>query len=192
MIAYVYLESLSFVSTWVNGGLLPISSIYKYKCEEDERDGNLTPDEGLIDTSTHFQAMFGISATNSTVIIGKAYDRETGRLIAQNVKIERYNEKGIVLCASRELKKSIADKFKRKYCVKINDFRMLQDSISKQLGVSGKFGICKYTSGHKRNCFLKSSKDYWQQEVRIFWKDLEPTKVELPAGLAVQVEIPNS
>lgn len=191
MIAYVYLESLSFVNTWVNGGLLPISSIYKYKCEEDKREGNLTPDEGLIDTSTHPQEMFGIKATNSTITIDNVFDVDNGRLIARGAKVERYNEAGIVLCASRELHKSIADKFNRKYCVRINNFRLLQELISKQLGVAGKIGICKYTSGHNRNCFLKSSKDFWQQEVRIFWKDLEPTKIKLPSGLAIQVEIPN-
>ena len=28
---------------------------------------------------------------------------------------------------------------------------------------------CAYTDGHQRNHFLKSTKDAWQDEFRIFW-----------------------
>lgn len=188
MIAYVYLESLEFVDTWVNGGSLPIKSVLQYKCEEDRRSGNLTPDEGVIDTSTHPQNLLNIRAENSSVTIGKFL--VDGKQIAKDIKIERYSETGIVLCASTRLDRGIAEGFKRKYCVKIENFNSLKAVIDEQLGVSGKLGFCYYTTGHKRNTFLKSFKDFWQNEVRIFWKDLEPVDVDIPKGLAIQIEIP--
>ncbi|MEP9224575.1 hypothetical protein ABKT17_14240 [Enterobacter hormaechei] len=188
MIAYVYLESLKFVDTWVNGGSLPIRSVLEYKCKEEGREGNLTPDEGVIDTSTHAQNLFGISAEDSSITIGKFL--VAGKVVASNIKIERFSETGIVLCAAARLDRKIAEGFKRNYCVRINDFDSLKSVIDTQLGVVGKLGYCYYTTGHKRNTFLKSYKDSWQNEIRIFWKDLSPTEVILPKGLAIQIDVP--
>lgn len=189
MKAYVYLESRDFVNTWVNGGRLPIASIRKYLCEEEKRGGNLTPDEGLIDNSSFPQSAFGINAENTTINFVNCWSSELGFI--RSGKIERYNEEGIVLCASKSLKRKIASKFEREYCVKIYDISKLHVELNRQLNSIGALGVCEYTKGHKRNCFLKSWKDSWQEEVRIFWKDLQPTYVQLPPGLAVEVKIPD-
>ncbi|WP_191185537.1 hypothetical protein [Enterobacter sichuanensis] len=189
MKAYVYLESIDFVNTWVNGGELPIASIKKYLCDEEQRGGNLTPDEGVIDNSTIPQRDLGIEAVNSTMVFVNCWSDRKGYI--RYGTIERFNESGIVLCASKSLKKRIASKFKRDFCVKIHDISKLQAELNRQLNAIGALGVCEYTKGHKRNCFLKSWKDSWQEEVRIFWKDLEPTNVQLPPGLAVEVKIPD-
>lgn len=189
MKAYVYLESRDFVNTWVNGGKLPVSSIIKYLCEEEQRGGNLTPDEGLIDNSSFPQSALGIQATNSFLQFTNCWSDSLGFI--RKATIERFNESGIVLCASKSLKRKIASKFKRDFCVKIHDISKLQVELNRQLNAIGALGVCEYTKGHRRNCFLKSWKDSWQEEIRIFWKDLEPTYVQLPPGLAVEVNIPD-
>lgn len=189
MKAYVYLESSEFVNTWVNGGKLPIASINKYLCDEQNRGGNLTPDEGLIDNSSIPQHAIGIKAENSNISIINCWSESLGYI--RKGTIERYSESGIVLCASKSLKRKIASKFKRDYCVKIHDINKLQRELNRQLNAIGALGVCEYTKGHKRNSFLKSWKDSWQEEVRIFWKDLLPTDVQLPPGLAVEVKIPD-
>lgn len=189
MKAYVYLESRDYVKTWVNGGELPLASITKYLCEEEQRGGNLTPDEGIIDNSTIPQAALGINAVNSSMIFSNCWSDQLGFISSGT--IERYNESGIVLCASLSLKRKIASKLQRDFCVKIHDISKLQVELNRQLNAIGALGVCEYTKGHKRNCFLKSWKDSWQEEVRIFWKDLEPTSVQLPLGLAVEVKIPD-
>ncbi|WP_241177099.1 hypothetical protein [Citrobacter portucalensis] len=188
MKAYVYLESIDYVNTWVNGGKLPIASINKYLCEEEKRGGNLTPDEGVIDNSTFPQSALGLDLMNGTARFVNCWSNQLGFI--GSGKIERYNESGIVLCASISLKRKIASKFHRGFCVKIHDISKLQTELNRQLNAIGALGVCEYTKGHKRNCFLKSWKDSWQEEVRIFWKDLEPTYVQLPPGLAVEVKIP--
>lgn len=187
MKAYVYLESQLFVDTWVKGGELPIASVLKYVCQEDERGMNLTPDEGLIDNSTHDLSRYGVQVTNSKVHFT---DCQFDDLRIPKAIVERFDEKGIVLCASTTLDSSIAKGFKRDYCVRIDSFRTFQNTINKLVGQVGVFGFCEYTNDHRRNCFLKSEKDSWQKEVRIFWKNLEPMKVILPTGLATQVAIP--
>ncbi|HGW5385886.1 hypothetical protein JVB16_22615 [Enterobacter hormaechei] len=189
MKAYVYLELPEYVNTWVNGGSIPIASVQKYLCEEANRGGNLTPDEGIVDNSTIPQSALGFDVSNTIINITDCWSDTLGYMKSE--KIVRLSETGIVICASKSLKRKIANKFERKYCVKIHDISKLQAELNKQLGSIGALGVCEYTKGHKRNCFLKSWKDSWQEEVRIFWKDLKPTKVQLPPGLAVEVQIPD-
>jgi len=43
---------------------------------------------------------------------------------------------------------------------------------------------CEYTDSHQRNHFLKSAKDKWQDEFRVFWKGNKMRMVKIPAGTA--------
>ncbi|MFW2478873.1 MAG: hypothetical protein ACN4GF_01905, partial [Lentimonas sp.] len=80
-----------------------------------------------------------------------------------------YNEDGLILSFCNTLSDAIAKKLGKECCVKITKLKELRKSIDAQIGVKGVMQDCKYTNDHRRNHFLKSTEDQWQQEFRMFW-----------------------
>ncbi len=76
----------------------------------------------------------------------------------------------------------------KKAVVEILDVEGLRNALDRQIGVECVMRHCEYTETENRNTFLKSTKDSWQDEFRLFWKDVEgPMQVLLPPGTARDV-----
>ncbi|EFE8088340.1 TPA: hypothetical protein ACYZ6U_000302 [Escherichia coli] len=184
---YLYLKCDDFADTWVNGGVVPLFQASTYKNED--RIGVLTPDENQIDNSSHDLNSFG-----ENVIFGKNARGYIGSITGpgisiKNVWMDRRTEDGLILCLSNRRSNFIAKKLFKFACVEINDVNKLKDILDEQIGKIGTMGPCSYTSSHHRNHFLKSKLDSWQDEYRIFWKDTENIKVEIPPGIAKRIPI---
>ncbi|HBB6967995.1 TPA: hypothetical protein JLN89_000103 [Escherichia coli] len=184
---FLYLKQESFADTWVHGGVVPLYKASTYRKED--RTGIYTPDENQIDNSTHSADAFG-----GRIRFGDNAQGHIGYIAGHgvamfNVHLDRRIEDGILLCLSNRRSNFIAKKLEKLACVEIQDIDLLKNIIDEQIGQVGVMGHCKYTSGHKRNHFLKSNLDAWQEEFRIFWKDIENTEIEIPKGLAIRVPI---
>lgn len=184
---YLYLAYEKFTDAWVNGGKVPLYKASTYR--RLERGGVYTPDENLIDTSTHsidtFLGFFP-SSDNATITIGTFM---TPKVNITNAVINRRTEDGLVLCLANRRSNYIAKKLKKEACVEILDVAELKNVLDEQIGKKGVMGNCAYTESHKRNHFLKSSLDSWQEEYRIFWKDADSIEVEIPKNLARRISI---
>lgn len=187
---YLYLTKREWVDAWVNGGEVPIKLASSYLSSE--RKGTYTPDENRIH--------------NSPVDITSLLDIENVRgLTMRNNYIgskrlpDAYNaeyrlEDGFVLSLCNSYSTYIEAKLCKEACVRIKDVGMLKHCIDKQLRQIGEMGSCRYRYDHQRNHFLKSSKDKWQDEYRLFWRSNNPEIVEkrimIPAGTAELVSVP--
>ncbi len=100
-----------------------------------------------------------------------------------------YREDGLVLSFCNVLSEDIAKRLGKEACVKIFNIYKLKDLIDKQLECDSKIGDCDYTNDHRRNHFLKSSSDRWQEEFRIFWQIKEPRNVIIPSRIAELVAV---
>lgn len=185
---YLYLPETEFVETWVNGGEIPLNLASTYR--RAERDGKYTPDENLIYRSSVnlkiYEPFLEIGqAVNLTIIDPKI----NGRPAPSVFGAMKLLEDGLVFCCSNSFSKKIAAGLNSKACVRIFEISKLKDVFDKQLGIEGVMGICKYTDGHERDHFLKSTKDDWQDEFRIFWDIKEAKWVHIPAGLAEEVPL---
>lgn len=184
---YLYLTEYSWVSPWINGGEVPLSCASAYKSVE--RAGVYTPDENLIDNSTHDINQFGSAflIENSTVnFYGGSVN---GKPLPDFMRIERRTEDGLVLCLANRRSNYIAKKLGKKACVKILDVEALKSCLDAQIGVESLMAPCKYTSDHSRGHFLKSSLDSWQDEFRIFWPNTMACKVNIPPNIALRIPI---
>ena len=187
---YLYLSELSFVSPWVEGGSVPLKSASTYKSIE--RQGIYTPDENLIDTSTHDIGLFGgaVVIENSTVnFFGGSIN---GEPLPDQMTIDRKTEDGLVLCLANRRSNYIAKKLNKKACVKILDMHKLKIVLDEQIGIVSIMDSCSYTKTHHRNHFLKSELDAWQEEYRLFWPGAGSTNVNIPRGIAIQIPIRSS
>ncbi|HDW0150894.1 TPA: hypothetical protein ROH98_003324 [Enterobacter asburiae] len=185
---YLYLTKAEWVFPWIRGGVVPLFQASTYL--SDERDGVMTPDENLIDTSTHDIKAYGnlariqgggsISFTNSTI---------NGVFHPGTIKFEQRVEDGLVLCLANSKSSEIARRLGKRACVEISDVEHLKRYLDRQLGIESAMRACEYTNGHNRNHFLKSSLDSWQDEFRIFWPGAKSTRVSIPSGMAKKVKI---
>ncbi|MEQ0036418.1 hypothetical protein ABLU74_04700 [Klebsiella sp. GG_Kp161] len=187
---YLYLTELSWVEPWVNGGVIPLKCASSYKSIE--RHGIFTPDENLIDTSTHDINQFAsaISIENSSVTF---FGGEINGIKLPNVmKIERKTEDGLVLCLANRRSNYIAKRLGKKACVKIFNIFELKEVLDEQIGVCCLMDKCEYTKTHLRNHFLKSELDSWQEEYRLFWPGVEAAEVKIKKNMAMQIPIRGS
>ena len=163
---YLYLNEINHAETWIKGGEMPIGMASKYKSEL--REGTKTPDENLIEQSNFPVAglkPYGIDL--DCPIYNSTFDLGPGLLV--DVK-EHYREDGRLLSFCNHFSEKTAIKFgNKKACVKILNIEKTKKKLDKRLGQMGIMKDCAYTDGHQRNHFLKSTKDAWQDEFRIFW-----------------------
>ena len=188
---YLYLEKLSFAETWVNGGTVPLNLASKYK--NSERSGTSTPDENLIyDSPVVLESLEPFIKLSGDVRNLTVKDNIiNGRRQEINLlNVSRYTDNGIILCLSNRLDAEICKKLGKSVCVKISNIHKLKHTLDRQIGVIGLAQKCVYTSDHRRNHFLKSELDSWQDEFRIFWKLDSATEVQIPRGIAEFVELP--
>ena len=186
---YLYLEKIEFVSSWTEGGEIPLNLASKYK--SDERIGIFTPDEVL---QQHLENA-PIEAINALgKISGDARVRmfnvtiQVGANQYKNVNYYRGTEDALILCLSTKLDKNLAKKLNKTACIEITDLKKLIHEFSKQIGVTGISGLCEYTLTDNRNHFLKSVLDSWQEEFRIVWKGIRDSKmVKVPKGIAKDI-----
>lgn len=166
---------------------LRLASTYKRM----EREGIFTPDENLIYESTHDLEKIKHVVRVGNDVRGLSIGRiEVGdEVVAENLKASRYEEDGVILSLCNRKSSLIAVQMKKAACVKIFDVEFLKSVIDKQLGIEGDAKPCEYTAGYERNHFLKSDKDKWQDEFRIFWRHQCDVEVQLPPGIARRIKI---
>lgn len=184
---YLYLTEYHFADAWINGGEVPLFPSSAYR--KDDRGGIYTPDENLIDRSTHDVAIFGGAIEfpiGGKVFIG-TYMR--GDFVATNISLNRKLEDGLVLCLANRRSNYIAKRLQKKTCVVIHDLCKLKDALDAQIGIVGQMGECHYTTDHYRDHFLKSTKDSWQEEYRIFWPGASKRLVSIPKDTASRIKI---
>ena len=190
---YLYLTEVEWADTWINGGEVPISLASRYLSEE--REGTLTPDENLIyDSPVDITKIgggglfkFGENFSCPNITIKDL--QVNGEKMPDIISAQHVREDGLILSFSNKLCSTIAEKLKKKACVKINNIEKLKKKLDKQLGCKGIMDYCEYTKSHKRSHFLKSYEDEWQQEYRIFWKSKNEKMLKIPSGTAVLVMI---
>jgi hypothetical protein len=186
---YLYLTEQSWADTWVNGGRVPLSLASTYKSLE--REGTNTPDETLmVKTNRDPRDIPSVFFSENLQFKNLNFHGNVAfGVAAPNVTGDRFIDDGIILSLSNVKSSAICQRLHKATCVRILDFQNLKTTIDSQLGVEGMALSCKYTKGHNRNHFLKSTMDKWQKEFRIFWRYRTPVWVELPPGIAVRTEI---
>ena len=181
---YLYLTEPDWVEPWVNGGEVPIKLASSYL--SDARAGIMTPDENLIHESPvpipslknfgiHIEQVKNFTFTNNTYNGVKLPDIHNGSY---------YTEDGLILSFCHHFHEETAERLEKRACVKINDISKLRKKLDKQLGCKGLMKKCEYTKDHRRNHFLKSVEDEWQDEFRIFWRVQKEKNLRIPAGTA--------
>lgn len=188
---YLYLTEVWWSDAWVNGGEVPIYLASTYL--SNDRVGTRTPDENLIHESNidvPSLERYGIEIGKGVSNIRFISPRFNGQL-HPDIHIENYRlEDGLILSFCNSFNEEIAERLgNKKCCVKIKDVEFLRKKIDKQLGYKGKMGSCEYTKDHRRNHFLKSAEDSWQDEYRLFWKYSMNKKVRIPMGIAELVAV---
>ena len=181
---YLYLTEIDWAQTWVNGGYIPIYLASTYL--HDERVGTLTPDENLVHESSvdmRSLPMFDFG-DNPDIRRFTMFKCSYNGVEIPTFSANYYKEDGLVLSFCNSFSKKIAKKLGKKSCVVIEDMDKLKNIIDKQLGCNGIMKKCSYTNDHQRNHFLKSKKDSWQDEFRIFWKHSSNVKVFIPEDTA--------
>ncbi|HAU5610520.1 hypothetical protein M5R23_05890 [Citrobacter freundii] len=184
---YLYLTRVEWISPWVDGGMVPLEKASKYKSIE--RNGTLTPDENLIDTSSH----------HLESMLGSMFDLQGGSIKMEGCRnqrgplpdmfFHRRVEDGLVFCLANRRSNFIAKKLNKVACVKILDIEKLKACLDEQIGIVSTMGQCSYTKSHERNHFVKSFLDSWQDEFRLFWPNAESTNVEIPKNTAIPIPI---
>ncbi|RSE91753.1 hypothetical protein [Achromobacter aegrifaciens] len=181
---FLYLGDVKFAETWVGGGKIPINLASSYK--SDTRGGVMTPDENLIYAFARpveeYQNVIAFSPSvqiHNLTIVGCSVD---GRPLSNEYGASRYVEDGLILSFCQTASYEIMQRLGKVCCVQVIQPDLLLNSIEAQLGPVSKVGPCRYTSDHRRNHFLKSDEDSWQDEFRFFWKKTdEPTVwVDIP------------
>jgi hypothetical protein len=187
---YLYLTEVEWSKAWISGGNVPVSLASSYL--SDERSGTLTPDENMIyESNVPVSSLlkYGIAIGKGCSNIRVINPTFNGKKHI-DIHIEEYrSEDGLILSFCNSFSKDIALKLGKKCCVKVNDMELLRKKIDKQIGCKGKMGSCEYTTTHRRNHFLKSVEDSWQEEYRIFWKYPKDKVVVIPSGIAELIAV---
>ncbi len=128
----------------------------------------------------------GTCSPDSKVILDIEQIIIDGEIRGINVHHEQYPHNGIILSLCNICDLEIAKGLGKEACVEIIDTEKLKLEIDKQLGIKGEARNCKYTQFDERSPFLKSEKDRWQKEFRIFWLMEKPKTVyvAIPKGTA--------
>lgn len=183
---YLYLTHAEWASAWVNGGVVPLSLASKYKSME--REGIYTPDENLIHESN-----VDLMSLKGAVSFGENPNvrnfnfigcRLGGIQVPDVIGASLYMEDGLIQSFCNVFDVGIANRLGKTACVRIRNIEKLRKYMDKRLGRRSRFGDCEYTRDHRRNHFLKSIDDDWQQEYRFFWPKKDSCSVELPVGVA--------
>lgn len=183
---YLYLTKIEWVDAWENGGEIPISLASKYK--SDQRGGKMTPDENLINNSPIDLAEYSpfLDVENASIksltITGNEVN---GRSMPEVIDVQHFKEDGLILSFCNIACEAIAKQLGKEACIKIYDIQKLKEIIDQQVGSVGIMNECKYTADHQRDHFLKSDKDAWQKEYRLFWDYQKEVTVKIPKGLAI-------
>ena len=185
---FLYLNEIDHAYTWINGGNIPLNLASSYKSLE--RVGVKTPDENLIHDSTYdLRLLYPAIALRNVKNFNMYGCKINGKRVPDISGASFYIEDGVVLCLSKTCDSKVAARFgNKKCCVRILDVEKLKSIIDSQIGVSGVLRDCDYTDSFQRNHFLKSIKDSWQSETRIFWAAKNKIEVMLPPGIAEFVE----
>lgn len=184
---YLYLNKAEWIKTWIEGGKIPLALASKYL--SDSRSTTFTPDENIIHESpidlTSLKPLIAFSNGGGVKGLTITETYLNGRRMPDIIDANYYKEDGLVLCFSNCVNKNIAIRLGKyeQACVEINDIESLKVLIDKQLGVVGQMNRCEYTNDHRRNHFLKSKEDAWQDEYRFFWPALEERWVKIPCGI---------
>jgi hypothetical protein len=197
---YLYLTEKDWVKPWVEGGQVPIGWSSWYKA--DARGGTKTPDENLIYDAPVDIANLGNMCRlghieGGLTITGSTYN---GAPIPDMINVQHRREDGYLFCLSNRFDSDIAKRLEKQACVRIENVEELKELIDEQLGIVGVLGECEYTADHRRDHFLKSYKDTWQDEFRMFWRvdmpiqeleaiDKEAVWVTLRPGVAAAVDL---
>ncbi|MGY7937967.1 hypothetical protein L1R05_27285 [Klebsiella pneumoniae] len=184
---FLYLTQYSWSEAWIKGGEVPLSSSSTYRSAE--RKGILTPDENILDSSTHDIKSLEpyILFDEGSLSVGRLIVND--ELIGENINLNRRYEDGLVLCFANRRSNYIAKKLNKVAFVKIFDVLYLKSVLDQQIGVESMIGPCEYTKDHRRGHFLKSEYDRWQDEYRMFWPGVESRSVIIPKGISCQVKI---
>lgn len=184
---YLYLARHSFVSTWVNGGIVPLSLSSKFLSEE--RSGTQTPDE-----TKAYQSPIDLDSLHPYIKVGTALGMRivggtvNGQPMPSVYHASKYTAVGLILCFSNRFDRVIATKLKKAACVEIQDIDFLKTRLDDQLGVEGIMGACEYTDGYERGHFLKHKEDDWQDEFRIFWPIVKNNaEVMIPSSTGIEL-----
>jgi hypothetical protein len=183
---YLYLSKREWADAWINGGEVPIALASTYK--RDHRFGTLTPDETVIHESavdlTKLSPMVhmgpGAGVRNFTMV----GCRFNGHRIPDIKRASYYTNDGCILSFCNNYSREVGRKLGKAVCIKVLDVQQLFTHLSEQLGCEGAMDVCQYTSDHRRNHFLKSVEDAWQDEFRMFWPLNNPATVRIPSGTA--------
>ncbi|HBA3651385.1 TPA: hypothetical protein J5F57_003523 [Escherichia coli] len=182
---YLYLKEASWVEAWVSGGVVPFRTASFYRREF--RESIYTPDENLIDTSSHdvkilnpyIKFIDGADVVNSTFTVSVNEE-----LIVKDAIVNRVYEDGLIVSLSNTSSRSVCERFKKSACVRIGSVEYLKEIIDAQLKTKGIMDECLYTKSHHRGHFLKHVDDSWQDEFRLFWQGVESSNINLPKGVA--------
>jgi len=188
---YLYLTNAEWIQPWVNGGRIPIvlASTYLGK----KRDGIYTPDENRIHESpidiANLKPILDVGENVSIKSFTMTNCTVNGQPLPDIIDAKYYIEDGLVLSFCNRKSGSIARRLGKRACVKIFNIYKLKECIDEQLGVDSVMGECMYTADHRRNHFLKSVEDGWQDEYRLFWPLSEPRWVKLRRGFGKSVKL---
>ncbi|MES2173289.1 MAG: hypothetical protein V4523_05010 [Pseudomonadota bacterium] len=196
----IYLNHVSHVEAWTQGGAIPISPASRYRSQD--RKGVFTPDENII-RHTDNNPDWAFYAPND----GPVPIRVTGNArvhFGNSVYVGGYGhgmarltgtfsqsfEDGLILSLSQKPVRKWIDEGKNA-CVEIVDLDRLIGVLNDAIGYKCTAQSVEYTKGIQRNHFLKSDEDAWQCEFRLFWAKSAPevSWVMLPPGIGSQCEM---
>lgn len=182
----LYLTKAEWISSWTQGGKVPLSHDSKYKGLV--RQGTQTIDEGLCRdlkgvSYKHFNKAVKITHDkNCSVILGAI--KMDGKIVGKNINFHQEEIGGVVLCLSNKFDSLIAQRLNKTAAVIISDYSILKKHLDQQLGVESSAAKIKYTTGGNRGHFLKHKDDEWQNEFRLLWPlDVQEVQVTTPMGI---------
>ncbi|AJY52512.1 hypothetical protein [Halomonas sp. KO116] len=179
---YLYLTKKEWIEPWLNGGEIPINLASTYR--KMERNGIFTPDENLIYEATHpYSVLQGVIALEDVRGITLTNVNINGYQINHMYIKERREEDGLILSFCNHFSERTAHRLEKEAAIEIIDIDKLIKSINRQTKTKCKRGNCEYTLGHNRNHFLKSYRDAWQDEHRLFWNHPESINAQIPRGI---------
>lgn len=181
---FLYLTETAWANAWIYGGEIPINLASSYLSKS--RKGIMTPDENLIhESAVPIPSLqhYGYFFKNVKGLTFKG-NYSNGILLPELHNANYYAEDGLILSFCNHFDKRTAERFEKKACVKILNIEKTRNELDRKLGCKSVMKACKYTDDHKRNHFLKSKEDEWQDEFRIFWKARASKRVNIPQGTA--------
>lgn len=188
---YLYLTQPDWSKAWTTGGEIPIFLASRYRAGA--RSGVFTPDENLIhDSPVDIRLLMraGVFSPDSRFQNFSMINCSVnGQKIPDIRQAQFWEEDGLILSFCNVFDRDIATRLEKRACVEINNINHLINHLNRGLGKTAKHAPCEYTTCHRRNHFLKSEEDAWQQEYRLFWRISHETRVTLPPGIGKTIWI---